>query len=83
MPKFAEVKQIMHVYSSLGRRYLPRLWAHLDEENLHESMYAIEWFMTVYTRSFRFDFVTRIWDVMLNEGKKIIFRVALGLMKVL
>ena len=72
----------MHVYSELGRQRLPKLFTHLEQENLHESMYSIEWFMTIYTRSFRFDLVTRIWDVMLHEGKKIVFRVALALMKV-
>ena len=73
----------MHVYSVLGRNRLPKLFAHLEAENLHESMYSIEWFMTIYTRSFHFDLVTRIWDVMLHEGKKIVFRVALALMKVI
>jgi hypothetical protein len=81
LPGFDEVRMAMHVYSVLGRQRMPKLFAHLEAENLHESMYSIEWFMTIYTRSFHFGLVTRIWDVMLHEGQKVIFRVALALMK--
>jgi hypothetical protein len=72
----------MSVFGSLGRRIMPRIWARLDAENMHETMYCTEWFMTVFTRSFHFDFVTRVWDVFLAEGRKVLYRAALALVKV-
>jgi hypothetical protein len=30
--------------------------------------YFTEWAMTIFTRGFSFDLVTRVWDVFLNEG---------------
>ena len=38
--------------------------------------------MTIYTRGFSFDLVTRVWDIFLSEGKfKLIYRVALAILK--
>jgi hypothetical protein len=73
---------VMSVFGSLGRRLMPRIWARLDAENMHETMYVTEWFMTVFTRSFHFDFVTRVWDAFLAEGRKVVYRAALALVKV-
>jgi Rab-GTPase-TBC domain len=36
----------------------------------------------MYCRGFSFDLVTRVWDVFFNEGYKIVYRVALALVKV-
>ena len=44
-------------------------------------MYLTEWAVTMYTRSFPFDFVVRVWDIFFHEGWKIFYRVALGLLK--
>ena len=47
------------------------------------SMYATEWFMTMFCRGFSFDLVTRVWDIFLFEGYKIVYRVGLALLKVI
>ena len=36
--------------------------------------YFTEWAMTIFTRGFSFDLVTRVWDVFLNEGIYRIYR---------
>lgn len=33
--------------------------------------YATEWFMTLYTRGFSFELVTRIFDIFITEGDKV------------
>lgn len=38
--------------------------------------------MTMFCRGFSFELVTRVWDIYLFEGYKIIYRVALALLKV-
>ena len=38
--------------------------------------------MTMFCRGFPFDLVTRVWDIFLFEGYKIVYRVALALLKV-
>ena len=44
--------------------------------------YATEWLLTMFCRGFSFDLVTRVWDVFFSEGYKIVYRVALALVKV-
>ena len=43
-------------------------------------MYATQWFITLFSYSLPFDVVLRIWDVLMVEGTKAIFRVALALL---
>lgn len=75
-------KVVLGVFADLAQKYLPNIWQHLCEQNIHHSMFATSWFMTVYTNSFPFDLVTRIFDVLWYEGWKIVYRVALALLKV-
>lgn len=65
----------------LIRRFLPRLSAHFDRHSVDVTWFASEWFLTVFTRSFPFDMVVRVWDVFLAEGWKIVFRVALAILQ--
>ena len=59
------------------------LWAHLQKEGVHPTMFATEWFMTMFCRGFTFDLVTRVWDIYIAEGSfKIVYRVCLAILKV-
>lgn len=44
-------------------------------------MFASRWFMTLFSRDFPADVVVRIWDCFFMEGLKIMFRVALAVLK--
>ncbi len=37
--------------------------------------------MPIFCRNFNFDLVTRVWDIFIFEDIKIVYRVALGLIK--
>jgi len=76
-----ETHQVLHVAEKLIHQFLPRLAKHFDKENIHVTMYATQWLLTQYTSSFKFDLVTRVWDIFLFEGWKIIYRVMLALLK--
>ena len=60
---------------------LPKMAMHLQSISMRPSMYASQWFMTVFSYNFPFDVVVRIWDIFLAEGWKIVFRVALALLQ--
>jgi len=81
MPTLAEAQRRLAVFAGLGKQHLGALWAHLEREGIHPTMYATEWLMTMFTRGFSFDLVTRVWDIYLAEGFKIVYRVALALLK--
>jgi hypothetical protein len=78
LPRFAEV---MHVFSTLVKETTPRLAAHFQSLGVDHAMYASQWFITLFTYSFPFDVVTRIWDMWALEGWKVVYRVALAVLK--
>eukprot|EP00249_Psilotum_nudum_P022438 c28518_g2_i4 orf=618-1697(+) len=75
------IQQYLFQFEHLVKEELPRLGTHLEEELINPSMYASQWFFTVFSYSFPFPLAVRIWDVFLAEGVKVIFRVGLALLR--
>lgn len=75
------VQQYLFQFEQLVKEHLPRLGEHFSQEMINPSMYASQWFITVFSYSFPFHFALRIWDVFLNEGVKIVFQVGLALLR--
>ncbi len=44
-------------------------------------LYMVEWFMCMYCRTLPWNVVLRIWDVFLCEGVKVLFKVAIVLLR--
>ena len=76
-----ETHQVLFVSEKLIHRFLPTLAKHLDRECIHITMFATQWLLTVYTSSFKFDLVTRVWDCFLVEGWKATYRVMLSILE--
>ena len=76
-----ETHKVLHVAERLIQQHLPKLSKHFEREHVHVTMYATQWLLTQYTSSFKFDLVTRVWDMFLNEGWKAIYRVMLALLQ--
>ncbi|KAG6942368.1 hypothetical protein JG688_00018153, partial [Phytophthora aleatoria] len=81
-PRMPKVPEVTFVFEGLFKQLMPQLSAHLENEGLHPTMYLTQWFLTLFTYNFPFEFVTRVWDTFLHEGWKVIYRVALALMKI-
>ncbi|XP_014516604.1 EVI5-like protein [Vigna radiata var. radiata] len=75
------VQQYLFQFECLVREHLPKLGEHFSNEMINPSMYASQWFITVFSYSFPFHLALRIWDVFLYEGVKIVFKVGLALLK--
>ncbi|RLN58937.1 hypothetical protein BBJ28_00022414 [Nothophytophthora sp. Chile5] len=80
-PRMPKVPEVTFVFQGLLKQLMPQLSTHLENEGLHPTMYLTQWFLTLFTYNFPFEFVTRVWDAFLREGWKVIFRVALALLK--
>lgn len=81
-PRMPKVPEVTFIFEGLFKQYMPQLSTHLENEGLHPTMYLTQWFLTLFTYNFPFEFVTRVWDAFLHEGWKVIYRVALALMKI-
>eukprot|EP00741_Cyanophora_paradoxa_P019159 tig00021123_g18499.t1 len=80
-PGLPLVNQALFQFEHLLRQYTPRLLAHLTAEGIPVGMFSTEWFITFFSRTFPFATVLRIWDCFFFEGYKVIFRVAVALMR--
>ena len=76
----AEAREVLFIAEKLISQFLPKLASHLEKENIHITMYATQWLLTLYSSTFPFDLVTRIWDCFLLEGWKIAYRVMLAIL---
>ena len=55
-------------FEGLVKQHLPKLALHMEQESIHMSMYASQWFITICAHSFSFGLVVRVWDVMILVG---------------
>ena len=81
VPGMPEVYLSIYISQALGLTFLTKTFQHLQSVNLSASLYATNWFMTLFACVFKFETVLRIWDCFFFEGRKIVFRVLLGLVK--
>jgi hypothetical protein len=76
----SEAHQVLYVAEKLIAQFNPRLSKHFDRENIHVTMFATQWLLTMFTSSFPFHVVTRVWDCFILEGWKMTYRVMLALL---
>lgn len=60
----------------------PKLAEHFDLEGIFPQMYAVEWLMTIYVRSFDLNIASKIWDLMFLEGDFVLIKVAISILKI-
>lgn len=53
-----------------AQELLPAVGAHLEKEMVHPTMYASQWFITLFSYSLPFDVVLRIWDIFMLEARR-------------
>lgn len=73
----------MHVISELVKLQQPLIYEKVNELGLPWAVILTKWLICVFSEVLPVETVLRIWDVMIAEGHKIIFRVALGIIYVL
>jgi len=57
------------------------VYKHLKKQKIEPVLYMTEWFMCIFTRTLPWSSVLRVLDVFFCEGVKVMFRVALVLLK--
>jgi hypothetical protein len=80
-PGLPRVALLEHTLQALVNARLPATAAVLHRHGLHPTMWAAQWLLTIFTYSWPFPVVVRIWDAFLCEGWKVVFRVSLAALK--
>ena len=78
---FPELRKVLYVFLSLLKKFVPNVYLQFKNFNIYPTMYASQWFFTYFASLFDFNIVVRIYDCILLEGFKIVYRIALGILK--
>jgi hypothetical protein len=79
---FPELQRSFFKLLSLMKKHIPKVYEHFKNKCVHPSMYASQWFITIFSVNFKFDVLVRIFDVFLLEGEKVLYRFALSVLKI-
>ncbi|KAI9287687.1 rab-GTPase-TBC domain-containing protein [Umbelopsis sp. AD052] len=71
----------LYQYERILAEQLPHIDRHLELKGITSTMYASQWFMTLFAYRFPLEVVFRIYDIMLSEGVESIIRFAIALLK--
>ncbi|KAI8362751.1 rab-GTPase-TBC domain-containing protein [Blakeslea trispora] len=69
------------VLEELVKQYLPKVLEHLHQKEIQLSVACLPWFLTLYINSMPLPFAFRILDCFFLEGPKILFQIALAVLK--
>nr|XP_032830485.1 TBC1 domain family member 2A-like isoform X2 [Petromyzon marinus] len=69
------------VLRELVAEKLPRMHEHLESLGVDLTLASINWFLVLFVDSLQSDVLFRVWDAVLFEGSKVIFRYALAILK--
>eukprot|EP01113_Clastostelium_recurvatum_P041885 TRINITY_DN6720_c0_g1_i2.p1 TRINITY_DN6720_c0_g1~~TRINITY_DN6720_c0_g1_i2.p1 ORF type:complete len:519 (-),score=168.00 TRINITY_DN6720_c0_g1_i2:92-1648(-) len=70
------------VLDVLIQERLPKLHAHFVRHHVELSCFTTAWLLRLFVDVFPLETTLRVWDCFLNEGSKILFRVALAFLKI-
>ncbi|KAI8394109.1 rab-GTPase-TBC domain-containing protein [Radiomyces spectabilis] len=71
----------LYQFDALLAEHLPHVARHLQLQGVRSTMYASQWFMTLFAYKFPLELVFLIYDVILAEGASAIFKFAIALLK--
>ncbi|KAI9189401.1 GTPase-activating protein [Blastocladiella emersonii ATCC 22665] len=71
----------MFQFDKLLQELMPHVHSHLTREGVRSTMYASQWFMTLFAYRFPLDLVLRVFDMIFAEGSDILLKFALALIK--
>jgi len=81
LPGLSLVLRCQHAFTGLLASVAPRLGAHVAAAGAMPDMYCQKWFLTLFAYDLPFDCVLRIWDIYMMEGMKVVYRVAVTLLR--
>ncbi|KAI9225088.1 rab-GTPase-TBC domain-containing protein [Blastocladiella britannica] len=68
-------------FDKLLEEQMPQIAAHLQREGIKSSMFASQWFMTLFAYRFPLELVMRVFDMIFAEGADVLLKFALAMMK--
>ncbi|KAF9437237.1 GTPase-activating protein [Entomortierella beljakovae] len=80
-PDMSTLQLRLFQFEQLLEETLPLISKHLRNQGIRSTMYASQWFMTLFAYKFPLELVFRVVDIILVEGIESILRFAIALLK--
>ncbi|KAF9572628.1 GTPase-activating protein [Mortierella alpina] len=71
----------LYQYEQLMEETVPLVYKHFQNQGIRSTMYASQWFMTLFAYKFPLDLVFRVYDILFVEGVESLLRFAIALLK--
>ena len=81
MPVDKHLLQSFYLLDRLIEILLPKLFSHFKAQGVGPAMFASEWFGTLFSRLYPISFVLPLWDVLLLEDYRYIYRISVAILK--
>jgi Rab-GTPase-TBC domain len=70
-----------YVLAHMIKQFFPKIHQLLEEKSLQLPLITVQWFMCAFILTLRPEVCLRVFDMFLNEGSKVFFRIAMALFK--
>lgn len=80
LPDMEALQVQLYQLSRLLHDRLPKLYTHLDDDDVSPTLYAAPWLLTMFASQFPLGFVARVLDLVFLEGADVLLRVGLALL---
>ncbi|KAG0305627.1 GTPase-activating protein [Dissophora globulifera] len=80
-PDMSMLQQRLFQFEQLMEETVPLVFKHLRNQGIRSTMYASQWFMTLFAYKFPLELVYRVYDIILVEGVDSMLRFAIALLK--
>lgn len=68
-------------FNRFFKQYLPLLCDHFEDEGITNTIFLLDWHLTLFTKALPLEIAARIWDCYLHSGEVYILRASLGLLR--
>ena len=79
LPGLPLLKQYFFQFERLIAAYFPDLSKEFEREGFQIGLHTSQWFITMFAYSMKFDYLLRVWDMIMFDGPKTVFRVGLAI----
>jgi hypothetical protein len=71
----------VNTFNRFFKQFLPLLSDHFQEEGIENTIFLLDWHLTIFTKALPLEIAARIWDCCLHCGEVYILRASLGLLR--
>ncbi|XP_076311407.1 USP6 N-terminal-like protein isoform X2 [Tachypleus tridentatus] len=81
IPGFPKLQRFQKHHDKILTKFLPKLKKHLDNYEIHSSLYTLKWFFQCFLDRVPFTLTLRLWDIYILEGETILTAMSYTLLK--